>query len=390
MRPRTKDHPAVPSEPGQTGPEAGPRSAEGGFVLPLVVVTIGVISLALWAAISVIETTQADIGRLRQRIELEKAALTAEARAIFLLASEPLGGAGLRVGGQRFTIGNPTGRADEQDDEALWMRDPRAAWSRILRLDSRPYRSVLPDGSEVMVEIQDEAGLFNVNLQDPLAIERLLAAADVEETSARSLADALADFIDRDDLKRLNGAEAPEYRRAGLSPPVNRWLMSGDEVFGAFGWREGLDASLRKRLADLTTASSVTAPFNINTAPEPVLRGWFALDADAAAQVVREREMRVLTGPGAITQLTGQPLVEQDFRLYAFPANRFRIRIYRPGSESGEDYIELRLRLTMQNAERPFYFDLSAAKTFPPGASRPVTDYAEVTPLIRSPHLLGD
>jgi hypothetical protein len=362
---------------------------EQGFVLPLVLVTIGVISLALWAAISVIEASQNDIVRLRERVELEKAALTAEARAIFLLATEPLGAVGLRVGEQRYTIEQELARTQDQGSRDQSARDPFAIRPGTLRLDSRPYRVELPDGSTILVEIQDEAGLFNVNVQDPLAIERLLVAADVEEKTARSLADALVDFVDQDDLKRLNGAEAPEYSRAGLPPPANRWLVSNTEAFGAFGWASALDATRRSRLAELSTAFGVTTPFNINTAPKPVLQAWFGLDAEGAAKVVREREARMLAGSRSITLLTGQPVAEQDFRLYAFPANRFRIRVYRPGS-ADRDYIESAVRLPMQNAERPFYFDLSAAKTFPVGLSRSVTDNAKVTPLVRSPHLLGD
>ena len=365
------------------------RNAESGFVLPLVLVTLGVISLALWAAIAVVETTQSDIVRLRERIELEKSALTAEARAIFLLTTEPLGSAGVRVGGQRYTIEQEFRLSQETTTAGQSDQPPTGVRSNILRLDSRPYRLELPDGANVIVELQDEAGLFNVNTQDSLAIERLLLAVGVEERTARSLADALVDFVDWDDLKRLNGAEAPEYRRFELAPPPNRWLVSNAEAFGAFGWASLLEAQHQSRLAELTTAFSVTMPFNINTASEPVLRAWFGLDEEGAASVVREREVRTLPRTGVITEITGQPVVEQDFRLYAFPANRFRMRIYRSGSVSG-DYIDSAIRLPMQNAERPFYFDLSAAKTMPVGLSRAVADHAKVTPLPRSPHLLGD
>jgi len=194
-----------------------PQDNQAGFILPIVMVALAVISLSIWAALSALESTRKDLSDLRADIRLQRAALVAEARVAYLLATEPLGAAGLRQGARRFRfedglVANPEGNRSV---------DPLA---NVLRFDNRAY--VMPVWNDVLAEVrlQDEAGLLNLNVTDAVALERLLRNHEVDERAARELVAALHDFIDADDLKRLNGAEATEYERAGLTPPPNRPL----------------------------------------------------------------------------------------------------------------------------------------------------------------------
>lgn len=71
-------------------------------------------------------------------------------------------------------------------------------------------------GGEVRIVIEDEAGKVDLNrAPDPLLVE-LFVAAGVEEQMASELVDAIVDFRDRDNLRRLNGAEDGDYELAGL------------------------------------------------------------------------------------------------------------------------------------------------------------------------------
>nr|MBX2804652.1 general secretion pathway protein GspK [Hyphomicrobiales bacterium] len=54
-------------------------------------------------------------------------------------------------------------------------------------------------------------------------LANLFRAANVPTAKARQIADAMLDWRDTDSLRRLNGAEEQDYRRAGLSyRPRNR------------------------------------------------------------------------------------------------------------------------------------------------------------------------
>ena len=71
-------------------------------------------------------------------------------------------------------------------------------------------------GGEVRIVIEDEAGKVDLNRAPDALLADLFIAAGLEEQEAAELVDAIADFRDRDDLRRLYGAEDGDYERAGL------------------------------------------------------------------------------------------------------------------------------------------------------------------------------
>ncbi|MBI1392944.1 MAG: hypothetical protein GC152_09415 [Alphaproteobacteria bacterium] len=309
-----------------------PQDREAGFILPVVMVALAVISLSIWAALSALESTRKDLSDLRADIRLQRTALVAEARVAYLLATEPLGAAGLRQGARRYRISDEFSAASESSEPV----DPLA---NVLRFDNRAYEMSLGSDTVAEVRLQDEAGLLNLNILDQVALERLLRNLGAKEEAARQLAATLHDFIDADDLKRLNGAEASEYERAGQMPPPNRDLNQVSEAFSAFGWSSELPAGAAGRLAELTSTASATTPFNLNTAPQDVLRAWFDLTEDEAATVIRARETSLLVGPTSLTSLTGRPAQPSDFRLYAFPGRSIRLSVRLVNEPRGATHI---------------------------------------------------
>ena len=71
-------------------------------------------------------------------------------------------------------------------------------------------------GGEVHIVIEDEAGKVDLNRAPDTLLVDLFVAAGVEDQRASELVDAIVDFRDRDDLRRLNGAEDGDYEQAGL------------------------------------------------------------------------------------------------------------------------------------------------------------------------------
>ncbi len=100
--------------------------------------------------------------------------------------------------------------------------------------DGTPYLGY----GEARFAIQDESGLWGLVPETPVRTRDLLLSQGVEYQLADVLASRLADYVDADDLVRINGAEATEYRFAGLAPPPNSRLESIFQLQGVLGWEE--------------------------------------------------------------------------------------------------------------------------------------------------------
>src|SRR5438105_6684506 len=79
------------------------------------------------------------------------------------------------------------------------------------------------NGSRVAVNALDESGKIDLNTAPDGLIKGLLqTAAELDADTAARLIDVIDDWKDIDDLRRPNGAEAPDYQAAGLSyKPAN-------------------------------------------------------------------------------------------------------------------------------------------------------------------------
>ena len=93
---------------------------------------------------------------------------------------------------------------------ALSGPEIEAGWRR----DGTPVAWPFGEG-EVSISIRDEAGKVDLNRAPVRLLKGLFAAAGLDARDAAALADAVADFRDDNDLKRLNGAEDRDYRAAG-------------------------------------------------------------------------------------------------------------------------------------------------------------------------------
>jgi len=94
----------------------------------------------------------------------------------------------------------------------LRKSDPAQRWMG----DGRPYRFGYGD-AEIEVEITDDSGKIDINAASGDLLTNLFMGRGVPMDQAQALSDAIQDWRDPDDLKHPNGAEAPEYKAAGLS-----------------------------------------------------------------------------------------------------------------------------------------------------------------------------
>lgn len=128
--------------------------------------------------------------------------------------------------------------------------------------DSIPTRRFVPDGrvyhfrfddAQVAVRITDASGQVDLNAATSQVLVNLFRAAGVADVRAQSLADAVQDWRDSDDLPRANGAESEAYKRAGLAwLPRNGPFRTPDELARVYGMGD----ALYRKLADSVTVYS--------------------------------------------------------------------------------------------------------------------------------------
>ena len=149
------------------------------------------------------------------------------------------------------------------------------------------------EGGEVMGELQDQQGLYNVNnllngeAIDPAEFERfqrLLVALELPP----ELAEGVVDWLDPDQEPRFSGgAEDQDYLLA--QPPyraANSWLRSRSEL----RLIKGFTPEVYRRLAPYVTALPDRTPVNVNTAPLPVMMSLIpGLSMEDAQNLVEAR-----------------------------------------------------------------------------------------------------
>lgn len=141
----------------------------------------------------------------------------------------------------------------------------RAPAVRQLTLDGELYETRYGE-SVIRISAVDEAGKVDLNFAPGPLLDELLRAAGVEEEIDRlHLVDAILDWRDTDELKRIHGAERDEYQAAGLSyKPRNAPFQSIEELSLVLG----MSAPLYQRIAGSITI--FTGANGINTAASAI------------------------------------------------------------------------------------------------------------------------
>ncbi len=164
------------------------------------------------------------------------------------------------------------------------MDDSLATAERMKRLQA-PLDSVdLGRATWCSVHLEDPSARLNLNLADRTQLHALLGSD--------SLADALLDWRDGDDLARPNGAERRWYRSHHRPEPTNRPFASVGELLLVRGFESADSGHLASRL---TVRGRGT--INLNAAPPDVIQAALALPSETLATLLRRRDLGLkLTG----------------------------------------------------------------------------------------------
>lgn len=141
------------------------------------------------------------------------------------------------------------------------------------------------DAAQLFVAITDESGKVDLNAAPATLFARLLAASGVEQERRQALVDAILDWRDRDNLRRLNGAEEEEYRIAGLAyGPRNAPFQSLEELALVLG----VDPLLYHALVPNLTIYSGSPDINRAAAPPALLEALTATEGEEELFIDRE------------------------------------------------------------------------------------------------------
>jgi general secretion pathway protein K len=148
-------------------------------------------------------------------------------------------------------------------------------------------------GALIAANAVDESGKIDLNAAPDALLKNLFqVTAGVDADSAARLVDAIGDWKDADEVKRPQGAEAPEYQAAGLSyKPANAPFETVAELQRVLGMTPALYAAVADSLTVFSRQPGVNSAYASratllalpNATPE-VVDAYIAQRNDALAQ----------------------------------------------------------------------------------------------------------
>jgi general secretion pathway protein K len=130
-------------------------------------------------------------------------------------------------------------------------------------------REIVFDNARLRITIRDEYGRIDINAADKSTLRQVFVAAGLSQSAADAIADKVLDWRDVDTLRQLNGAEADDYRSAGVGyVPRNGPFQTIDELNLVIGMNE----AVFEKLAPLLTVYSHRSMVNPYTASSAVLQ----------------------------------------------------------------------------------------------------------------------
>ncbi len=150
----------------------------------------------------------------------------------------------------------------------------------------KPFR--LNENTTVI--LQDLSGLLSLNTLDKTLARGLFSQLGFSGHKVRTFLDSLADWKDKDDLKRLNGAESDYYRYIKKPGPRNAYLQTLAEVESIQQGQLLTTTQWNTYFTDI-----IFSRFNPLNAPNLILKAFLNNEA-AYEEVLQQRKAGVLTG----------------------------------------------------------------------------------------------
>lgn len=171
-----------------------------------------------------------------------------------------------------------------EDEEQIRFINPKLPWIP----DPEPYSITIGDiGCDVYIE--DEGGKINLNTINPanreMVVEFLLSK-DVSIDDADVIIDSILDWIDKDELHHINGAETDYYER--LPEPYNSKNAKLDSIEELL-LVKGITSLIFDEIRDGVTVFG-SGKVNLNFASRDILSSIPGLDEAMVDEIVRHIE----------------------------------------------------------------------------------------------------
>jgi general secretion pathway protein K len=155
---------------------------------------------------------------------------------------------------------------------------------RKLPVDGSLFNVRIGDDN-VTIAVRDASGFIDLNAAKPELLDAALEACGVNEAARRDLVDAILDWRDGDDLRRLHGVEDDDYLASGVA-----W-SSRDGAFEAVDelkYLPGMSQALYDRLAPYVTIYSGRGGVNMEYAPPALITALTGEEVPMAEADVRD------------------------------------------------------------------------------------------------------
>jgi general secretion pathway protein K len=162
------------------------------------------------------------------------------------------------------------------------------------------FREIKMDNVDLKVSVQDEGGKIDLNIASKELLQQLFSSSESEVYIDSSLADAIIDWRDENDLKQINGAEDSDYREAGLPYGAKDGpFESVRELRLVLGMTDEIFTVIQPAI----TVYSQQAEPDKSTAPDQVLKSMF--DENEVEEILAERESAVESGEQSLNSKVG-------------------------------------------------------------------------------------
>ncbi len=143
--------------------------------------------------------------------------------------------------------------------------------------------------SDIIVRIYDLSGLINLSTISREKFKQIMRQQMIESENIDSLLDAWQDWVDKDDLKRLNGAEKDYYEKKKTPYiPSNAPLFTVEELKLIKGFKKAFG---HINLNNLFTLYGRYNAINPNIASKSTLLSIPGMTEDIAQQIIDKRSL---------------------------------------------------------------------------------------------------
>jgi general secretion pathway protein K len=175
----------------------------------------------------------------------------------------------------------------------------------------------------IFVQIQDSSSLVSLVTPDVEVLKRLAGVVGAPQETLNSLADSFLDWIDPDDLKRINGAESFYYQTEG-KPYVPR--NSPIQYKAELAFIRGMDSEIYAKMEPYLTILP-SMGFNPNTASDVTLMAYLDIDKDTVEKLKNYVAQRPIIMDSEIFALIGKIPKRDPEGFNYFPSPFFEITV---------------------------------------------------------------